>query len=319
MSKKIKISLVTVFLCLWPSLFFYLQERIWPTDRYFLIFCDVGQGDSALLASREFQILIDTGPDNGQALACLKKYLPPLDQELEALVLTHPDQDHIGAAPEIISLYSPQVLVTPPVGKNTQTFQSLLSAVSHQPNLKIENFPDGKSIKINSDASIYFYTIYDDRQNVNNPFKTEQNNDRLTAKSNQKESSNYDYNYLSIGILLKIEQFSAWLSADLEKDQELALIRRGVLEKVNLLKVGHHGAKTSSEQAFLDVLQPENAIISVGKNNRYGHPASSTLEKLEKMNLAVYRTDLLGDIVYIIENGSVWSTSGKRLTLFRFF
>lgn len=318
MSKKVKISLVIIFLSFWPAIFLYLENKIWPENRYFLVFCDVDQGDSILLISRDFQMMVDTGPDNSRSLSCLKKYSPPLDKKLEVLVLTHPDQDHIGASSEIISLYSPRVIIAPPVGKNTRTFQELLNTVSKQPHIEIENYPDSKVINLSDSVSIKFYTTYDRTQNLINPFKTEQEITDFEEENDQKAQNIDNYNSLSIGILLKIEQFSAWLSADLENKQELALVKRGVLEKVNVIKIGHHGAKTSSEQSFLDALQPENAVISVGKKNKYGHPASSVLERLKKMNLAVYRTDLLGDVVYVIENDSIWFFSGKNLTFFRF-
>jgi competence protein ComEC len=122
-----------------------------------------------------------------------------------------------------------------------------------------------------------------------------------------KEVSQVDLisdNDLSIGIFLEYLQTRVLLMADIEKTGELALIKKPLIKDVDIIKIGHHGAKTSSSIELLTKVTPEISIISVGKNNRYNHPHPQVIDNLEEIGAEIYRTDVHGDVEVIInENG----------------
>ena len=103
--------------------------RQWPDQYVHIIVCDVGQGDAMLMTYRFNQVLIDGGEDNGRILSCLGKHLPFWDRELELVVATHPEADHIGGLTEVIIRYQVENVVMPDAGKSTQVFWDLYQAV----------------------------------------------------------------------------------------------------------------------------------------------------------------------------------------------
>ena len=113
------------------------------------------------------------------------------------------------------------------------------------------------------------------------------------------------HNDLSIGFLLELGQVKGLLMADIEQEGELSLQKIGLLSKVEILKVGHHGAKTSTSREFLEVVRPELAVISVGANNSYGHPAPQVLSLLAKFSTQVLRTDQQGDIELVVGSETI--------------
>ena len=312
------IKIVFSILILWPILFLSLQFYLWHSDKTFLIFCDVGQGDAILFVRKDFQMLVDTGPNNDQVQSCLNHYLPFFDRELDILVLTHPDADHIGSAPQVVRNFSPRLILAPPIGKENFVFQELLEEINLKPQTIVENFPDQKHLEINNDISIVFYVNYSSDMAFDNPFTIKTDNQTLSAKKSSKIIASTEYNDLSIATFLNIEGKKVLLTGDLEKKGESVLINRGVLNKIDLLKVGHHGSKSSTQAQFLELLQPRHAIISVGRNN-YGHPATEIIERLASHQVETFRTDLLGDIVYLFDHSLVWFSSGKNLNYFRIF
>ena len=97
-----------------------------------LIFCDVGQGDATLYINGQTQVLIDGGNIDAKVLSCLRKYMPPLDDQIEIIVATHPDQDHIGGLIEVLAQYKVANFVLPPYQKDTNTYKLLLDILSFE-------------------------------------------------------------------------------------------------------------------------------------------------------------------------------------------
>jgi len=113
-------------------------------------------------------------------------------------------------------------------------------------------------------------------------------------------------NNRSIVLLYEYDEMSLLLTGDLEKKGEQALINLGLITEVDILKAGHHGAKTSSSDEFISKLTPEVALISAGKNNKFGHPSSEILGIYEKYGVLTARTDELGDIEIITDGKKYW-------------
>ena len=118
-------------------------------------------------------------------------------------------------------------------------------------------------------------------------------------------------NNLCIVVRLDYGDTSALLTADLEGEGELYLLETGANLKADVLKVGHHGGNTSTTDAFLKAVDPEYAVISVGKGNKHGHPHQETINKLMKRNISIYRTDEFGTIV-MTSDGKAWRTEVRK-------
>ena len=123
-----------------------------------------------------------------------------------------------------------------------------------------------------------------------------------------------DLNNCSIVVRAEYQGMSAILTGDAETPVETAMLDAGFNVQANILKAGHHGSRTSSGKKFLAAVNPQIALISCGKDNDYGHPHKETIEKFNKINLPMYRTDQLGSIVVTLDNNkmSLQTTSGTK-------
>ena len=251
-----------------------------------VVFCDVGQGDSILIQQDFFQVLIDSGRDD-RVLGCLGQVLPAWDRTIEMIIMTHADEDHVGFFGEIMGIYDTQIIFFPDTPKDTRTVSQLKEAIEQEtaqgaflkePILgQTVGFPSGGKLTLLKLPGSFLETATE--------------NDH------------------SIVFLLEYQGTSWLFTGDLEEKGERLLLKNGFLPRVEVLKVGHHGAATSSTMEFLQAVQPQFSVISVGTNNSYGHPASSVLENLREINSRVLRTDQLGDIELVAGDGKIWLQS----------
>ena len=244
-------------------------------------FIDVGQGDSILIQVNYKNILIDSGPKDEKDK--LLKYLNSLNiHQFDYVIATHPHEDHIGNMAYIINNYKVLNFYSPKIDNNTTSFENMAEALSRK-NLKI------KVLKANTS------TINLGENTLVEVF-----------------SPNLDYydnlnNYSPI-IKISYGHTSFLFTGDAEEEIEQELITNNLNLKSDVLKVAHHGSSTSTTKSFLDSVKPKIAVISVGKNNSYGHPTKDTLNKLKESK--VYRTDIDGNIV-ITSDGNTIKTSLK--------
>lgn len=232
--------------------FVFLQ---WPDGKMHLVFCDVGQGDSALIVKGNFQAVIDTGPSIDKFDNCFNRYVPFWDREIEVLYISHGHDDHAGALKEIKSRYVVKKLM--------------------------DKTDDNDLVRY---GSLYIDTLVG---NVANKGVA------VLGSSTDNDSS--------VILGLKYGNFTTLFTSDIDEQAELALIDRGVLSKVDVLKVAHHGSKYGSTDAFLTKIEPEVAIVSVGAKNSYGHPNGDTLLRLDRVGAKVFRTDKQGDIEIVVD------------------
>ncbi len=238
-----------------------------------IVFCDVGQGDATYIRIKNrFDVLIDSGPDR-KVLACLGKYMPFYDRTIELFILSHPQQDHLGGLLSIIDSYKIRSIYT---GKNI--FPKKLDKI----------IKDKKIRKIYVDMNSVL-TILNDRVKFVWP----------NSKTGKDRVCENDANCLSIIFLFQENNFKALFTGDTTANvlNSLAKIYREDIEDLNLLKVPHHGSKYGLNSYFLKIADPEVSVISVGKNNSYGHPTNEALSLLRAAKTKIKRTDKNGDIV----------------------
>ena len=226
-------------------------------------YLDVGQADSILVQSEGINMLIDAGTNSsGQTVV---KDLEDLGvTKIDYLIGTHPHEDHIGGMDDIIKNFDIGIIYMPKIQTNTKTFEDVLDAVSEK-DLKITSPKKGDEFEVGG-------------------ARCEIMTDRIEDTSN--------LNLSSIVIRMTYGTQSFLFMGDAEKENE----ETRQWPQTTVLKVGHHGSSTSSSTQFLNEVQPQISVISVGKDNKYGHPTKTTINKLDKIKTKIYRTDESGTI-----------------------
>lgn len=250
---------------------------------------DVGQGDSILVQCGEKSLLVDAG-DNGSEQKIMNVLRSRGIQKLDYIVATHPHADHIGAMPEIINEFGASVLIMPKIPANlvptSATFSAFLDA--------IEN---------NCDKRVY--------SSVGHKYSLGTATFEIVAPISQNDE---DLNENSVVIMLTYGNNSFLLTGDASEEEEKEIINSQYALDCDVLKVGHHGSSTSSSAMFLQKAKPEICVISCGADNRYGHPHSKTVKRLNNICKRLYRTDVSGDIVFT-SDGTILKTfiDGKEV------
>jgi competence protein ComEC len=239
-------------------------------------FLDVGQGDATLIQLGGASVLVDTGPPDGPILKRLDKAGV---KRLDALVLTHAEADHEGAAPAVIGRHKPRLVIDGGSGWSSAVQRVLPTAVAAARGRKITPVA-GQVIAI---GALRFEVLWP-----------------LAARPGTTPSGNP--NDHALVARLEVGEFSMLLSADAESNVTAAL----ALEPVDVLKVAHHGSADLGLPALLKRLSPRVAAIEVGRGNRYGHPTASTLAALKQAVPMVLRTDRDGTVRLHALGDRVW-------------
>ena len=282
----------------------------WPRENPQLIFCDVGQGDAILVQHKFMQLLVDTGKKSGEVLKCLRENMPLFDKNIEFLLLTHMDSDHIGGAPLVLDGFSVSFLVTNPSAKESADFKLLQQSVlskRHQGMRVLSGFA-GLRLAL---SSLVEFTLLSPQEDVARQMWAK--HDFSEATLSDKKSAFEDFsvsemneNDLSIGAIVRIGSVCFVLTGDLEVAGEMAVIESGLTEDCDVLKAGHHGSKTSSLPEFVNSFSPEIVVVSSGKNNSYGHPSPQVLDFFRDQFISILRTDELGSIRFESDGDQYW-------------
>ena len=259
-----------------------------------VVFCDVGQGDATYIRIyNKIDILIDAGPDR-KVLQCLGKYMPFFDKTIELAILSHPQKDHFGGFEHILERYKITLFILNPINNSAISFQSLIKKLQIN-KVTLESKYTGDIIKI-SDYKITFYWPTKSYL-ASNIYKNEKRTSQFILSNPLVNLNKYSY-------VLKFENknTSILFTGDIDKEisnkisNYLPRFNRG-LGHINILKVPHHGSKNGATKKFIEKIKPNISIISVGKNNSYGHPSSDILGLLNNINSIIKRTDINGDII----------------------
>lgn len=244
-----------------------------------VVFLDVGQGDAILISEGSQQLLIDGGKDGKLLLEKLGKYIPFWDRKIEAIIVSHPDQDHIGGLIDVAKTYSADSILETKMQSESQTFKKLEQLFVES---KVEKIEAKKDVSIKFASGAVAEILY--------PFET------------VADISGKDTNIYSVVVKLTIGENKFLFTGDLPTTEENKLLANNLELDVDFLKVAHHGSKYATGDEFLNKVIPTNAIISVGKNNSYGHPNPEVLQRLMQHRANIIRTDESGDVVYECKN-----------------
>ena len=241
-----------------------VEEVVQSVDEGKIHFINTGNSDAILIENQGSFAMIDAGDTDDDAK--VKSYLQKQGvKRFEYLVLTHYHADHIGGADTLLSDFEVGTTLVPNGDANTQVYRDYINALSHK-GLKPSVPLEGAKFELGS-ATL---TVYN------------------TAGGNRNENNN------SLVVVYENGEDRALFTGDAEAEVENQLS----IGDIELLKVGHHGSKTSSSPSFINQIQPEYAVILTGQPNQYGHPHQETLSLFESKGIPVYRTDEQGDIVF---------------------
>lgn len=245
-------------------------------------FLDIGQGDAILIDSPMHGRALIDGGKNLQVLSELGKVLPFNDRRIDIVIATHPDADHIGGLPEVVSRYDVGLFIWSGVVTDKSVDVELRKRLEEK---KIDTLVAERGMTVNfGDGS------------------------RLIILFPNQDVSRLDTNDASIVAKLIYGDESFLLTGDspIKIENILLNLDKEILDS-DVLKVGHHGSRTSTGISFTEAVSPEYAVISAGKNNSYGHPHQSVLDILEKAGAKIISTAESGTIIF--------ETDGKVLKL----
>lgn len=259
------------------------------SDLWFkVVILDVGQGDAILLRGPGgLDVLVDAGPNGRRLRQKLSSYRPFWDQKLELAVITHPDADHITGFLDLFQNFEIKTVLLTGVLHQTKTYKQLLDNIEQA----------GTQVILAQTGEVITAAQLPWQFKVISPFK---------SPVFQKVKA---INNAGIVGLLTIGQRHFLLTADIESEQEKNIIRHLKLPWIDVLKVAHHGSRTSTSQEFLKSIKPALAVISVGKKNPYHHPHPDVLRRLRL--LPVWQTAQAGTIVFYTDGRQLWIDSDR--------
>lgn len=274
---------------LFTGLLLMKAERIWPAvccgvlglclsltvsfaepllDDYRVTVLDVGQGQCVILQSRGSTFLVDCGGDYDQDAGdkAAERLLSMGISRIDGLILTHYDRDHVGGVTYLAQRIGIDRVYLPQTADTDGLLSGLLTATE-----------DSEQIWLDSDMEISFGACVI----------------RIFAPEKEKTG-----NESCAAVLFRSEKYDTLITGDMNAARERQLLATGELTDLEVLIVGHHGSKTSTSAELVYGTAPDLAIISVGADNAYGHPADEILSRLALYGCEVYRTDLMGDIIF---------------------
>lgn len=271
-------------------------------------FLDVGQGDATLIKCGGQAMLIDTAEDDkGTAI---QYYLMNQGvEDVDYLILTHPDSDHIGSADVIVTKYEIDHILMTDYEKDNRTYRRMMEAMQY------------KVVKpeiVRADAA-YGENAGQAGENARQSEYAWRAGDTFTLGSAvctivAPVDTYDDPNNASIALLIEHGENSFLFTGDAEKEAEKDILENCILSGISLqadvYKAGHHGSSTSSCEELLDMVSPQYTVISCGLDNSYGHPHEETMERFDERGIQVYRTDEQGSIVAVSDGTQItWKTT----------
>lgn len=265
--------LIVVFLLLATNIFLFRLD--WQNTHRGLTFAmlDIGQGDALFIESPTgTQIMFDAGPAR-KVLGPLAHVMSPFDKSIDAIFITNPDADHIGGFADILKNYKVGVAFEPGTLNDSKTFQNLKTEIKNQ------NIPDilaKRGMRLDLGGEVFIDILFPDQ-----------------------DVSDWTSNDGSIVARLTYGDTSIMLTGDATMKTEKIILGENSTSALRstFLKVGHHGSRTSTSSEFVKAVVPTYALISDGKDNKYGHPHQETLDTLNQFGAKIFRTDLLGTII----------------------
>ncbi len=257
-----------------------------PDGKLHIVFMDVGQGDATFIQTPSGrQILIDGGLYPSVLNDRLGRQMPFWDKELDMMIATHPDADHVAGLVGVFERYQVDRLITDgsEVGES-QIYDAVLEAAALD-ETAVHTAVAGETIIIEDGVTLEIL-------HPTNTFHSDNRNDN------------------SVSIRLVYGNFTCLITGDAEEQAERQMLQRDQPLNALVYKAGHHGSRTSSTMPFLEAIRPLIIIVSAGKENRFGHPHPEMLERAAAINSTVLRTDELGTIEVTTDGKTLWWKAG---------
>ncbi len=243
------------------------------------IMLDIGQGDAIALRDGHQVVLIDTGPGELTADALRRNQI----HHINALIITHFDHDHVGGIDEIAQI-APIATVYIPHGSR-ERFDACLAKEAPFIKTQVQELKAYDQLECGD----FTLTVLA----PNHPVGGDKNADSIIIKATHGTGN---------------KVVTTLFTGDAETPQTLPLAQDGIIGKVDILKVGHHGSKHSASSEEFSITRPQIALISCGRKNRYGHPHKETLTALQEQRAVIYRTDIQGDVTIHFRGGNFWTS-----------
>ncbi len=271
--KQVQLLILLVFV----SLDIFIWTVVFRIDRQgelTVVFLDIGQGDAIYIeAPNGNQILIDGGPSGGVLLRKLSQVMPFFDRSIDIILATHPDQDHVGGLPMVIDRMDVDGVVTTENTSETGAHTAFENSIREK---KLYRILARAGERIILDDGIVLEIFFPNQSTVG-----------------------WETNTGSIVGRLSYGNKSFLFTGDSPQGVEKYLaINKGRALRTTVLKLGHHGSRTSSTREFISAVDPDYAIISAGKNNTYGHPHKEVTELLETLKISTISTIDHGTIIF---------------------
>lgn len=272
--------LLVVHIIVFEKIFLLFEPRLLSIS-----FLDVGQGDAIYIKTPNGNdMLIDGGPDNS-VLRELKKIMNSDDRFINIVTATHPDKDHIAGLASIFDTYTIDHIIYTATRSATQFDKTLHEKIAQEKHIVEHVAHRGMRIVLDPDFGVFL--------------------DILFPLSPDDVFS--DTNDASIVMRLFYKQTIAIFTGDAPMKTETMIINLDQEKlETKILQLGHHGSKTSTSDMFLKTTQPNYAVASAGKNNRYGHPANEVVNRVLKNNTPLLTTKELGTITFLTDGNHVW-------------
>lgn len=271
-------------------LFFVISQ--WPSENVKVVFCDVGQGDGAIVIKGTFQALIDTGPKNGGVVECLSSHLPFWDREIEVLINSHPEVDHLGDLAAVVEHYKVGTILLDGKLPNEKLAQTIRKMVSGGTKLVVAAAGDRLRY-----GDLYFDIFWPETKYA----------DLIAWLADERSmvlGKETGVNRYSLVVLMSFGGSRVLFTGDIGEGEEVELVSSGRLGNVDVLKAAHHGSKFSSSEAFVEAVRPKLTVFSVGKNN-YGHPTGEAIERVMGVGSRIWRTDKQGELELISDGKKI--------------
>ena len=255
-----------VLLCL----ILLLTPRLHRAETLTAAVLDVGQGQCVVLRSDSATVMVDCGSSSGaDAGGVAGRYLASVGEDrVDALVLTHYHADHTNGVEELLAMAEVTTLLVPvPAPEDTERYDKLLALA------------ESNSVSVYTVSRTSYVAFGSSELVIYPPAGGLTENERCCS------------------VLAREGEYELLMTGDMPDSEEKRLVETAHLPDIEVLIVGHHGSRTSACEELLDAVTPETAVISVGRDNPYGHPSEKTLDRLEERGITIYRTDLSGSVI----------------------
>lgn len=287
------ISIITAFACLLALLSLVVgKENLIScfkpaakekTEAHFVQFIDVGQGDCVLISSNGRTALIDTGTYSSGNNTCIKLNRLGIKQ-IDIIAISHLHSDHTGGLERVVDNFKVKNLLLPTLSTQSEGLNSALYAIN---------------ALTKSGGGVYTavqgmnFNVGEFEITVLAAFEDENENNR------------------SLMLMAEIQGKKFLFTGDAEKKAERKLLEENLNLDCDVYKSGHHGSNTSNDEEFLRALSPDHVAISVGQDNMYGHPHDEIITRIQDLDAKIYRTDIKGDITFVVNNGEISAKTEK--------